>query len=122
MNIEYCDVYHTLQGYLDNVKVCELNIFVENEDCDNDNYKEPRYWLNGIYTTFSYERKGYATQLIKEAINKYGEIYISKASEYEHKQRGDNTARQLTEDGAALVNKLKDRGVLKTEWFINPFL
>lgn len=122
MKIIYNDYTHDFKGYIDEIKVCELNIFAENEDCDDDFYQEPKYWLNGIYTNEGYERNGYATQLIKEAINKYGEIYISKASEYEHKQRGDNTARQLTEDGAALVNKLKKSNILKEEWFINPFI
>jgi hypothetical protein len=122
MEINYDDFNHTFKGYIGNVKVCELNIFTENEDCDDEYYKEPRYWLNGIYTTEGYGKNGYATLLIQEAINVYGELYVSTATEYEHKQRGDDTARQLTDDGAILVNRLKAKGILKSEWFINPFL
>lgn len=83
--------------------------------------KEVKYWLNGIYTTEGYFRRGYATLLIQEAIAEYGKVYVSIATEYEHKQRGDDTARQLTDQGAKLVNKLKTLDVLKQEWFMNPF-
>lgn len=121
MRIEHNEFTNDFLGYIGDKKVCELNIFAENEDCDDDYYQEPRYWLNGIYTTEGYGRKGYATLLIQEAINVYGELYVSTATEYEHKQRGDDAARQLTDEGAFLVNKLKNKNILKKEWFINPF-
>lgn len=122
MRIEHNEFTNDFLGYIGDEKVCELNIFAENEECDDEYYKEPRYWLNGIYTKEGYRKKGYAKSLIQKAISKYGEIYISIAQEYEHKQRGDDTARQLTDDGAILVNSLKAKGILKPEWFINPFL
>jgi GNAT superfamily N-acetyltransferase len=122
MKIVYDDFNHNFIGYVDGRKVCELNLFEENEDCDEEFYKEPKYWLNGIYTIKEHCRNGYATQLIKKAIDKYRVVYVSTATDYEHKQRGDNSARELTIEGALLTNKLKEKNILKSEWFINPFL
>ena len=122
MEIKYDDFNHDFIGYVDGIKVCELNLLAENEDCGEEFYPEPRYWLNGIYTTKGHSRNGYATQLIVEAIDKYREVYVSTATDFEHKQRSDNSARQLTVDGASLMKRLKDINILKSEWFVNPFL
>lgn len=117
-SIVYNDIYHTFVGYIGNEKVCTLDLY-EEEYIDSG--QDPIYWLNGIYTEDKYQKNGYARDLVKEALKCYGKFYISTATDYEHKQRGDNTSRELTTEGAKFVNKLKSEGILNSDWFINPF-
>lgn len=115
--IEHDDVNHRYEMRdANNDIVCELDL-LEEETNDGD-YK---YWLNGIYTKEGHKRNGYAQKLIERAIDDYGTVYISSASAYEHKTNDDSSARELTEDGASLVNGLKQKGILLDDWFVNPF-
>lgn len=114
IEIKYEEYSHSFIGYVDGEKVSTLELWEDDETGD--------FWLNGIYVDKeeNYE-KGYASSLIREALKHYNPIYVSIASRYEHKEHGDTTARELTTHGATLVNRLRDKGVLKKEWFINPF-
>lgn len=105
---------------INDIVVCELNLWEESFDDDLWQF-ESRYWLNGIETDPAHFRNGYATKLIKEAIKFHGKIFISSASPMEHKDRGDSTARELTEEGAKLVKDLVKKGIVKREWVFNPF-
>jgi hypothetical protein len=116
VTIEHDEFNHHYEMKNDHEVVCELDLF-EEETFDGD-YK---YWLNGIYTKVGHELNGYTQTLIEKAIDDYGEIYISYATAYEHKTNNDTTARELTEDGAKLVSRLKKKGTLKDNWFVNPF-
>ncbi len=78
-------------------------------------------WLNGIEVNISHRRKGIATKLIKRAIKEYGAVYVSTASQTQHDDNNDDSARYLCDDGADLVNKLIERKVLKKKWMKNPF-
>jgi hypothetical protein len=112
--IKYDDHNHSFKGYVDNEKVSSLELWEDDET--------GLFWLNGIYVDKEENYgKGYASSLIRAALKHYDTIYVSIASSYEHKQNGDTTARELTADGATLVNNLKSTGVLKAEWFVNPF-
>ena len=112
LKIEHCDCNHIFEGYIGPVKVCELFLY--------DDYNG-LFWLNGIFTEKGYKRKGYATQLIIDAIENYGEVYVSTAPQCEHNDHNDDTARYLSDEGASLVNKLVSNGILKDEWLKNPF-
>lgn len=105
------------EAFLDNKKVGTLDVMIEEDEFGGDTL----YWLNGIYVTNTYQKKGIATKLIKRAIKEFGKVYVSTASEMQHKQNGDSSARQLCDDGASLVNKLIERKILKKRWMINPF-
>lgn len=112
--IKYDEYNHTFKGFVDGEKVSSLELWQDEETGD--------FWLNGIYVDKEENYgKGYASSLIREALKYYDAIYVSTAPDYEHKQNGDTTARELTIDGATLVKNLKSRGVLKEEWFVNPF-
>ncbi len=120
LKIEHNEYLDTFKGYIGEEKVCELNLYEESSDDERRN-EDSVFWLNGIYTSEGHQSKGYARKLIEEAIQIYGKILISKATEYEHKQNNDDTARHLTDDGAALVTRLVSHGVIEREWLVNPF-
>ena len=121
--IEHDEVYHNFTGLIDGKEICILNLLEEGGEEDDQWGTTPaRYWLNGIYThKEEHKFKGYATKLMMAAIEKYGEIYISSASPEEHKQRGDDSARELLDDGLIFINALGRKGIIKKEWRINPF-
>jgi GNAT superfamily N-acetyltransferase len=122
MKIEYDEYNYNFKGYVENIQVSELNIWVEGNEHESRHHNNPRHWINGINTKQEYRKKGYARRLIKEAISKYGTVFISTASAFEHNQGNDNSARHLTDDGRALMQRLKEKDILQPEWFINPFL
>lgn len=105
---------------IDDITVCELNLWEESYD-DDWRQAESVFWLNGIYTKHGHDRKGYATKLIEAAIEVHGKILISSASSMEHKDRGDTTARELTDEGAIFVKALVNKGIINPEWIVNPF-
>ena len=105
------------EAVLDNKNVGTLDIMIEENEFGGDTL----YWLNGIYVDEAYQRKGIATKLIRRAIKEFGKVYVSKASQMQHKQNNDNSARELCDDGALLVNKLIERKIIKRKWMINPF-
>ena len=105
------------QAYVGNTEVGTLDILIDEDEISG----EVSYWLNGIYVKKEFQRQGIATKLIKRAIDEFGEVFVSSASQWEHKQNDDNSARELTDYGAALVKKLLKNRVLKEEWLVNPF-
>lgn len=120
MKIEHDEFNYIFKGYIGEEVVCELNLY--EDSCDDERLIEDSvFWLNGIYTKEGHKLKGYARELIEEAIKIYGKIIISKAPAYLYKQYGDNTARELTDDGAKFVNSLVFHGIIKIEWLVNPF-
>ncbi|TCO01020.1 GNAT family N-acetyltransferase [Natronoflexus pectinivorans] len=105
------------QAYIGNNEVGTLDILIDEDEFSG----EISYWLNGIYVNKEFQRQGIATELIKKAIDEFEEVFVSSASQWEHKQNGDTSARELCDDGADLVNKLIERKIIKKEWMINPF-
>ncbi len=60
--------------------------------------------------------------MIQKALEIYGCIYISKASQLEHDENSNNADdRYLTKEGAALVSGCIRKNILMDEWVINPF-
>ncbi len=116
VKIEFDDTCY-FQAFLDNIKVGTLDIMIDEDEFGGDT----KYWLNGIYVEKDFQRKGIATKLIKRAIKEFGEVIVSTASQWEHKQNNDSSARELCDDGADLVNKLLERKIIKKTWMINPF-
>lgn len=118
IRIEFDDDY-MFEAYDGDKKVGELEIMHEWAEMPG---QVERHWLNGVYITDpKYHRKGIATQLVREAVNAFGELHVSSADAWEHKQHNDNSARELTDDGAALVNSCLAKGILQQSWMINPF-
>jgi GNAT superfamily N-acetyltransferase len=103
---EYFEAYDNVR------KIGSLDIFTDDEGLN---------WLNGIEVNLAYRRKGVATMLIEKAIDELDDVYISTASQTQHNDNNDNTARYLCDDGASLVNKLIERKVIKKKWMKNPF-
>jgi GNAT superfamily N-acetyltransferase len=116
VNIKFDDDSY-FQAYIGNIEAGTLEILIE----ENEFSGEVAYWLNGIYVKNSFQRQGIATKLIVKAIDEFGEVFVSSAEQWEHKQNGDTSARELCDDGADLVNKLIKRKIIKKEWMINPF-
>lgn len=100
------------EAFYEGNKIGNLDIYIDDEGLN---------WLDGIEVKKENRRKGIATKLIKRAIKEYGEIFISTASQTQHNENNDNTARYLCNDGAELVNKLLERKVIKKKWMRNPF-
>ena len=118
IRIEFDDDY-MFEAYDGDKKVGELEIMHEWAEMPG---QVDRHWLNGVYiTNDAYHRQGIGTRLIQEAINAFGEIHISSASAWEHKQANDNSARELLNDGAHLVNSCIAQGIIQQSWMINPF-
>jgi hypothetical protein len=115
MIIKHDNYSHIFKGLIDGKEVCSLELWEDENSGD--------FWLNGIYTHKEGNRHlGYATALVVAALEKYEAIFVSIATHTEHKENGDNTARMLTLEGAAFVYALRDRGILKNNWFVNPFI
>lgn len=100
------------EAIVDDKKVGNLDIYTDDNGLN---------WLNGIEVNIKYRRKGIATKMIKRAIKEFGEVYISTASQTQHNDNNDFTARYLCDDGADLVNKLIERKIVKRKWMKNPF-
>jgi len=98
---------------IDGKEVGNLDIYEDDNDL---------FWLNGIDVNKAFRRNGIATKMIKRAIKEYGEVYISIASQNQHNDNNDNTARYLCDDGADLINKLLERNIIKKKWMKNPFV
>lgn len=116
IKIEFDDTNY-FQAFVNDIEVGTLDIMIDEDEFSGDT----KYWLNGIYVDKAYQRKGIATKLIRSAIKEFGVIHVSNASQIQHKQNHDNTARELCDDGADLVNKLIERKIIKKKWMINPF-
>lgn len=106
-------------GYLDNILICEFRYYLD------DNGK---IWINNIGTEGNFQEKGFGTQMIVAALEVYKEIYVSTAErwEIEAKRKSSDKVRdeRYSVDGRLwpFINKLVERGIMKQEWLINPFV
>lgn len=82
---------------------------VEFEDFGDDEYEE--YWLVDASTRQEYQRRGFARQLVANAVNYYGVVFASLATQQEHEDYDDSDTRYLTHEGAALVNSCIRHGI-----------
>lgn len=120
VEILYFDDTHTFQVMVgDEVEVAYLSLY---EDIGNEE-DEPRYWLNILDMDPEYREKGYAEKLVKQAIDYYGSIYVSTASEQEHEEHEgrERTSRALDEDKRKIVDALVAKGIIRKSWLRNPF-
>lgn len=77
-------------------------------------------WLNNIEVHDKAQRCGIATRLVLAAIQEHGRIYASRSHQDGH--GGQHDTRRLTEEGAALVNYLIQRGIMNENDLRNPII
>jgi GNAT superfamily N-acetyltransferase len=86
-----------------------------------DEFGDDRLWLTHIDTDAAYQRRGIGLRMLQAAVDEYGAVWASSASQGEHTAQEEDDTRYLTEEGAALVNAAVARGILRPEWVVNPF-
>ncbi|WP_066309185.1 GNAT family N-acetyltransferase [Bacillus sp. FJAT-29814] len=98
-------------AFLDDIKVAEFEFY---EDSNG------RKWINNIAVKKEYQKRGIGTEMIRLAVEEFGEVYASTASKMDGKDN-DYDTRHLSTEGAALVNSSIRKGILKKEWVFNPY-
>ncbi len=93
--------------------IAEFEFFKEND----------KIWLNNCFVLEDFQKKGIGTFIIETAIAQFGEIYFSNAEKGEHKRRNiENDSRYLEPpDGYNFVKNLIRKGIIKPEWWTDPF-
>lgn len=116
--IKYDETNHKFFGYVNCIEVGHLALL--EETIGSDENPSTIFWLNGIYCENN-KRQGYATKLLMRAIEEYGIVLISSAITQQHKDNNDSSARELTDEGAKFINRMRTKGIVKENWMRNPF-
>jgi hypothetical protein len=83
--------------------------------------EDGRYWLMFVETDEQYRRQKIGVTLLQAGVERYGAIYASSATQQMHEDSDENDTRYLTEEGAALVTAAIAKGIMRPEWWVNPF-
>ncbi|MCU0497047.1 MAG: GNAT family N-acetyltransferase [Anaerolineae bacterium] len=97
-------------AYYEDKKIGELDL-----------YYDSVYWLGFIQVDEKYRGYGIGTRLIQAAVEKIGHLFVSNLGQNDHEIHDSNDTRWLTTDGDRLVKSARSKGILKDEWFQNPF-
>ena len=107
------------KGTINDSLICEFEYFKD----DNN-----KIWINNIATSEIYQNKGYATQMLKSAIDVYKTVYVSNASKIEIKTKGLRNDFRYTNDELGIqhplwifIEKCIEKDIFKKDWIKHPF-
>ena len=101
-------------GKIGSSRICEFQYFKDSQD---------RIWINIIGTYGNFQKMGYGSKMLIEALKFYKVIYISSAEKREVKAKGiPNDFRYTNDENLMLfIEKCIQKDILKKEWFKHPF-
>lgn len=114
ITVDFEESHEVFTAFLDGEKVGDLEIYRDEDD------KEYRPWLNKIGVNEDMRNRGIGKKLVQAAVDQFGSVYASRAPKGMHNDQMGDT-RWLSIDGARLVESCVKKGIMKPEWFINPF-